>query len=122
MQKHGFVYIRLYYIYIPHISYIHTKVPIISIFVSEILKGSSELIMLFYKRILILNMLITKVIIHNRFTPFPEFMYISLYTTIHIPRTSILNVKMSMFNEKRFKKNFKSILEKAFGKIDYLFS
>lgn len=122
MQKHEFAYICLYYIYILYILYTHTKIPVISVFALKMLKRSSKLIILFRKKILILNMSIAKTIMYNRFTPFPKFIYIFLYTAIHVPGTSTLNIRIFIFSKRKSKKVFENVLKILFGKTDYLIS
>lgn len=119
MRGYGFTYIRLYYIYILCILYIHMEISVISIFTSKMLKRFFEFITLFYEKILTLNIFIIGIVVCNYFIPFPEFVYISLYNAIYILETSILSIRIFIFNEKRFEKVFKGILEEAFGETNY---
>lgn len=122
MRRHEFAYIRPYYIYILCVLYIYTKVFIILVFASGMLKGFFEFIMFFCERILTLNMLIVKMAVCDCFIPFPKFVYISLYIIIYIPGIFILNIKVFIFNKKKSKKTFKNILQKVSGETNYFFS
>lgn len=95
--------------------------PIISIFISGILKNSFGLLTFFRNKILIFNIPITKTAIYKCFISFNKLSYIFLYTTIYVPNVFILKIRIFALNKGKSDKISKGVLKKNVKKTGHLF-